>query len=352
MVKKIRVGVLSAGAWSVSTHIPELIKHDDVELVAVTNLNLAVAKKIQSQFGFIKASDKWDEVLKNDLDAIIVSSPPIAHEEMVIAALRSGAHVLCEKPFALNANSAANMVSAAQASNRSILVGYGWAFTDIFLRAKELISSQVIGKVEFATLGITCGIRDLLEGRVEQPWQQKEMISEKQTYMNPAVAGGGAIGTTLSHSLGLLIHILEDSFEWIAGSTYPEGEKLDFHESVSGKLRGGAVVNMYCTSTFGSAPHVSWTFEAFGPRGDIRVDFPNRKITFHGGAGDSWVEEFSDAGVAYKSYMPTFLLLETARGKKIPSGCESWIAQRVVEATDGILRSIETRSFQSLSLND
>ena len=49
---KIRVGVLSAGAWSVAVHIPELKKHADVELVVVTNQNIEMATKIQEMFGF------------------------------------------------------------------------------------------------------------------------------------------------------------------------------------------------------------------------------------------------------------------------------------------------------------
>jgi predicted dehydrogenase len=95
MSDKLRVGVLSAGAWSVAVHIPELKKHADVELVVITNQNLETATKIQEMFGFENALDSWEQALKLDLDAVIVSSPPIAHEAMVVAALNSGAHVLC-----------------------------------------------------------------------------------------------------------------------------------------------------------------------------------------------------------------------------------------------------------------
>jgi predicted dehydrogenase len=50
MSAKIRVGVLSAGAWSVAVHIPELKRHPDVELVVITNQSLETAKKIQGMF--------------------------------------------------------------------------------------------------------------------------------------------------------------------------------------------------------------------------------------------------------------------------------------------------------------
>lgn len=342
MKPKIRVGVLSAGAWSVAVHIPELKKHSDVELVVVTNQNIEMAVKIQGMFGFEKAFDSWEKALELNLDAIIVSSPPIAHEAMVVAALNSGAHVLCEKPFALDGESAAKMLAAAKGNDRTLLVGLGWPFTDIFTRVHELIRDSVIGKVEFATLGITCGIREFLEGQTSHHWTPAGFSSEKDTYVDPKTSGGGAIGTTMSHSLGLLIHILGDSFDWVASSSYPASGALDYHESVSGQMKNGASVNMYCVTTFGSAPHVTWRFEAYGDKGDLRVDPSNRRIEFHGAIGDSWVQEFEEDGVAYKAYMPTALLIECARGNEIPEGCDSSIGQLVVNTTDGIYESWRT----------
>ncbi|CAB4336697.1 MAG: hypothetical protein F2851_03160 [Actinobacteria bacterium] len=344
MSEKLRVGVLSAGAWSVAVHIPELKKHTDVELVVVTNQNLETATKIQEMFGFEKALNSWEEALKLNLDAIIVSSPPIAHEAMVIAALNSGAHVLCEKPFAIDGKSAAKMLAAAKQNDRTLLVGYGWPYTNIFTRVRDLIQDGLIGKVEFATLGITCGIREILEGAPSDHSTSTGFMSERNTYIDPKIAAGGAIGTTMSHSLGLLIHILGDSFDWVASSSFPAGAALDYHESVSAQMKNGASVNMYCVSTFGSAPHVTWRFEAFGPKGDLRVDPTRRQITFHGAIGDSWVEEFEEKDVAYKSYMPTALLLERARGNEIPEGCDSSLGQLVVNATDGIYESWRTGS--------
>ena len=344
MSAKIRVGVLSAGAWSVAVHIPELKRHPDVELVVITNQSLETAKKIQGMFGFEVGLDSWEKALELRLDAVIVSSPPIAHEAMVIAALNSGAHVLCEKPFAIDGKSATRMLAAADKNGRTLLVGYGWPYTNIFTRAQELIQEGLIGKVEFATLGITCGIREILEGAPSDHSTSTGFLSEKNTYVDPKIAGGGAIGTTMSHSLGLMIHMLGDSCDWVSSSSYPAGAALDYHESVSGQMKNGASVNMYCVSTFGSAPHVTWRFEAFGAKGDLRVDPTRRQITFHGAIGDTWVQDFEEDDVAYKSYMPTALLLERVRGNEIPAGCDSSIGQLVVNATDGIYESWRTGS--------
>jgi predicted dehydrogenase len=342
--RRLRVGVLSAGAWSVSTHIPELKRNPDVDLVVVTNQSLEAAEKIQSMFGFAQAFADWHQALELQLDAVIVSSPPIAHEEMVTAALNAGAHVLCEKPFALTGESATKMVETARKNDRRLLVGYGWPFTDIFVRTKELLTQGVIGDVEFATLAITCGIRDLLQGKNEQPWNPADIQSETSTYADPRIAGGGAIGTTLSHSLGLFVHLMDDSFDWVASSSFPEGDLLDYHESISGRMRNGASVNLYCVSTFGSAPHVTWRFEAYGPKGDLRVDLTTREIVFHGAVGDSWVEKFETAGVSYKPHMPTQYLLEAARGHVVSEACDSVIGEHVVKTTDSIIQSWKTGS--------
>ncbi len=339
MAKKLRVGVLSAGAWSVATHIPELQRHDDVELVIVTNQDLERASKIKEIFGFSRSSNSWEEALKEELDVVIVSSPPIAHEKMVIAALESGAHVLCEKPFALTRKSAVTMTDTAKRVNRKLLVGYGWPFSDIFQRTHQLLAENIVGNVEFVSMAITSNIRELLLGHSTPDWSTQGILSEAKTYSDPRIAGGGALGTTLSHSLGLLIHLTGDSFEWIFGSSFPEKQALDFHESVSGRLKGGASVNMTCVSTFGSSPHASWHFEVYGPKGEIRTDTLSGTINYYGGDGDSWEENFDEKGRGYKPGMPTALILECARGKEIPPGCESSIGELVVSASESLHES-------------
>ena len=68
------------------------------------------ARIIAERFGIAHATDGLARGVRHDLDAVVVSSPPNVHREQVTAALESGAHVLCEKPFAITSADAWAMV--------------------------------------------------------------------------------------------------------------------------------------------------------------------------------------------------------------------------------------------------
>src|SRR4051794_22075888 len=123
--RMIRAGVISAGAWSAATHIPALQSHADVRLAVVTSPDPERAESMRARYGFETASTDWRVALESDLDIVVVSSPPVAHEEQVVGALRSGAHVLCEKPFAMTPAGAPALLEAADPDDPRPLLGVG-----------------------------------------------------------------------------------------------------------------------------------------------------------------------------------------------------------------------------------
>ena len=83
--------------------------------------------------------------------AVTVATPPDAHVEPVLTALEAGAHVLCEKPFALTTADAERMVRAAQAARTVALVGceFRWAVDEAL--AARLIRGGAVGTAKLAT---------------------------------------------------------------------------------------------------------------------------------------------------------------------------------------------------------
>src|SRR5688500_14450351 len=59
-------------------------------------------------------TDAMELIHRDDIDAVAVTTPPRAHHPLSIAALKAGKHVLCEKPFAIDAGQAAQMRDAAK----------------------------------------------------------------------------------------------------------------------------------------------------------------------------------------------------------------------------------------------
>mgnify|MGYP000288901630 CR=1 FL=1 len=88
MTSPVRAAVLSAGAWSQSSHLPALKADPRVELVALSSPNTHMAEALGREFDVPQVFADWRDALALKPDIVVVSSPPVAHEEQVIAALK------------------------------------------------------------------------------------------------------------------------------------------------------------------------------------------------------------------------------------------------------------------------
>ena len=66
-------------------------------------------------------TDPLELIARDDLDAVAIAAPPAGHHPLTLAALAAGKHVLCEKPFALDAAQGAEMLEAANSSGRTAI---------------------------------------------------------------------------------------------------------------------------------------------------------------------------------------------------------------------------------------
>ena len=86
-------------------------------------------------------------IARDDVDLVYVALPPSAHREWCTAALANGKHVLVEKPFASNAQDAAQMVAAAQAAERHLIEAFHYRFHPLFERALSSLRGGAIGRI-------------------------------------------------------------------------------------------------------------------------------------------------------------------------------------------------------------
>src|SRR4051812_15846640 len=106
-MKKVRIGIIGAGWWATSAHIPAIKSHPNAELVAVQSREKTKADKIARDFGTKYAFTRLEEILTlKELDAVIVSSTPNVHHLQAKAALERGLHVLIEKPMTFTTDEA------------------------------------------------------------------------------------------------------------------------------------------------------------------------------------------------------------------------------------------------------
>ena len=139
-------GILGPGgiARAFATDLQVLDGH---RVGAVGSRTLSNAQEFAKTFGGT-AYGSYEELISDPaIDAIYVATPHPAHKNNVIAALNAGKPVLCEKPFAINAGEAQEMVDAAHKNNVALMEAMWSRFLPHYAQVREIIDSGVLGQI-------------------------------------------------------------------------------------------------------------------------------------------------------------------------------------------------------------
>jgi predicted dehydrogenase len=192
--KKLKVGIIGTGMIATAAHIPAWKDlPDDAELVGVADILEDRAQLVARTYGIPRAYGDWRRMLA-DLrpDVVSVCSPNAYHKEQTIAAVKAGAHVLCEKPVATSRADAEEMFRAADAAGRVLFVGQSARFTNRSRAAKEIVSAGRLGEIYYAETYF-------LRRRGVPTWGQFHMKKH---------SGGGPVYDLGVHSIDLLFWLM------------------------------------------------------------------------------------------------------------------------------------------------
>src|SRR5580704_318490 len=142
----IKIGVIGLGKVGIS-HLATINTHPRAKLVAVADTASYVLGVLNKSTGVKTYSDYRVLLDKEPLDAVIIATPSLFHNEMVRAALEKNLHIFCEKPLCLDS---AHSLELAEFANRKGLVnqvGYHCRFIGTFKEAKRLIDSKALGRI-------------------------------------------------------------------------------------------------------------------------------------------------------------------------------------------------------------
>ncbi|MBY0061734.1 MULTISPECIES: Gfo/Idh/MocA family protein [Priestia] len=144
---KVKIGVIGCGSIAQHRHLPEYKMNEQVELVAVCDINTERANSVAQQYG-VKAYTNYEELLASGtVEAVSVCTPNYLHAPISVAALNSGVHVLCEKPMATSEEEAKAMIEAAKTNGKKLMIGHNQRFVASHQKARELIEKGEIGKI-------------------------------------------------------------------------------------------------------------------------------------------------------------------------------------------------------------
>ena len=192
----MNVAVIGAG-FQGRLHVEKLSTIDDVDVVAICDTDDARAAEVATSFGVPGVYSDYRRLLDDhDLDLVTVCTMPVLHRDMTVAALDAGAHVLCEKPLAMNALEGREMLDAATAAGRLLTVGFNLRHTRSAQTLKRFVDSGRFGAAVYT-----------------RAWAKASQIPWWGQHYRRAVSGGGALAATAVHLLDLAL--------WLAGGPEP-----------------------------------------------------------------------------------------------------------------------------------
>jgi predicted dehydrogenase len=157
----IRIGILGAARIAPRGIVTPANETLGAEVVAIAARNLERAQDFAARHSIPLAFGSYAELIaRDDIDLVYCALPPSAHLEWCTAALASGKHVLIEKPFANNAQDAAQIVAAARAANRHAFEGMHYRFHPLFERALGMIRGGAIGKLKHIEAAFNADLPD------------------------------------------------------------------------------------------------------------------------------------------------------------------------------------------------
>ncbi len=147
--KKLRVAFIGAGGIA-GAHLKEYAQIPEVELVGLADPKPEGMKRWSQEYKIPEAAcfaDCEQMLAEIKPDAVSVCSPNGAHAPNTIAALKAGAHVLVEKPMAMSAREAAQMIEVAKAHKRKLVIGFQQRFDGRSTYLREAVAKGEFGQI-------------------------------------------------------------------------------------------------------------------------------------------------------------------------------------------------------------
>ena len=257
-----RIGIIGTG-WGARVQVPAF-REAGLDVVAIAGSHRNKTQRVAKELGLV-AHDEWTSlVVSNDVDVVSVVTPPSEHVKMATAALIAGKHVICEKPTALNAAEAEQLVAEGRKHPELVaIIDHEMRFVPAMRAMRERIGE--LGPIRYAEVRYASPSR----GDRKREWN----------WWSDAARGGGVWGAVGSHYvdalryLGLEIVAAQALFATVIkerpfGDAAREVTSDDF-AAVHLQLSGGALAAM-TFSAISAGPDEPTTLTVHGENGAMR----------------------------------------------------------------------------------
>ncbi|WP_221586205.1 Gfo/Idh/MocA family protein [Microbacterium sp. G2-8] len=200
------MGAAHSQAWRTAPRVFGLPRA--IEMSVIVGRNEDAVTAAAAKWGWNEAATDWREVVaRDDIDVIDIVTPGHSHDEIAIAALEAGKHVLCEKPLANTVDDADQMAAAARTAagaGARAMLGFTYRRVPALTRARDLIAEGRIGTVQ----QVRAAYRQdwLVDPEAPLSWRLKK-----------DQAGAGALGDIGGHAVDLVQFLTGQQVSTVSG---------------------------------------------------------------------------------------------------------------------------------------
>lgn len=229
--RRLRVGIIGLGIGQ--QHIDGWRQHPRVDVVAIADPDAARLAQVGDRHAInARHADALTMLAIEALDVVSLCVPNKYHLPLTLAAINAGCHVLCEKPMALSAAEGQQMLSAAHAAGKRLMINFSYRFSAQSRALKAQVDAGFFGDFYF--------------GR--SVWHRRRgMPGFGGWFGQKALAGGGPLIDLGVHRLDLALWLMGyPQPTWVMGSTYDplaraaaaqSGKAFDVEDLAAGFIR-------------------------------------------------------------------------------------------------------------------
>jgi len=270
--RRVRVGVLGAGAWASFAHLPGFRRDQRCEIVAIADPQSALARAAADRFAIPEvAPDHRALIERDDIDLIDVCTPSHTHFELAWAALEAGKHVLCEKPVAYDFRDTRRAAALARAKGLKTKLGFTFRYAPAMRYTRELVAQGFIGQ-PFIFNGFEQNSQWL---DPQTPLRQVDHLADQRVLQVSSLEGYGApiidiahllVGADLSAVIGTMRNFIPERVVRATGQMMRMN--IDDGDIFMGEFANGALCSIQTSFvTVGNYPGIE--ARIYGSRGAL-----------------------------------------------------------------------------------
>lgn len=185
----VRIGIMSVAHMHAFSYASAIQQIPSAHLVGIADHDRERARSAAARFN-VKAFDTYDDLLAQELDAVVIGSENARHRDLVEMAAAAGRHVLCEKPLATTLADGEAMLAACKAAGVQLMTAFPCRFSPAMERMKHALDAGAVGAI--------LAMRGTNRGRCPFGW-----------FTDLALSGGGAVIDHTVHVTDLMRWILK-----------------------------------------------------------------------------------------------------------------------------------------------